>query len=131
MKLSDFKKELKERNVSYNVFMTNLRNDKCLYDEEFTEVHMRNYISYFTFKQILENSFNWEGTPEGYEFWEDIYDGGTCISPCGEIFQDYAISVLSNKRDKYWTIGDSVLTTARKLRLFKLLAKDLGYEMEE
>jgi hypothetical protein len=130
MRLSDFKKELKKRNVSYKTFMTNFMNDKYLSDSVCTDAYMRNYMSYFTFERLLEDSFNWADTPEGVEFWDDICCGGICISPRGAIFQDYAISTIPRSHTGSWSIGSSVLTTARKLRLFKLLAKDLGYEIE-
>lgn len=38
------------------------------FDEDYMDMKAKNYWLY------IETSFDWEATPEGYDFWEDISD---------------------------------------------------------
>lgn len=103
MYLKEFKKGLDLVGASYELFES--RVDKCIID---SCKGVRNFLKgYDKSNEALCAAFAWRDSPEGHIYWQDI-----CLKL-------EAHDIIINMPEK-----------SRKL-LFEVLAKTLGYEIEE
>lgn len=80
------------------------------------------------FGSVLISAFFWANTDEGDSYWQRIYDGKkvTLIAKPGEIVH---WGIVQDAGSTNWQVGCQTITQAKRMKLFKLLAKDLGYEL--
>lgn len=88
------------------------------------------YKSQNSLQTILEYGFPWEESKEGYTYWDNLCDSidlgdEIVIAHKGVAIPEYPIL----KDGKYWSVGCQRIDRKGRLKLFKLLAKDLGYEL--
>ena len=124
MKLKDFKKELEKLGVSYTLFAK-----RCREDGEDNPARIVKEEEHF--ESVIKNAFIWWETLEGYDFWSAISDKKIPSQLLPIIAEEYYIvrhPIIEH--GKNWEIGCQTLTPTHRKRLFKLLAKDLGYELE-
>lgn len=80
-----------------------------------------------TFQQALRWSLRWADTPEGYAFWRKLSEGYQVIAKSGVATPGYPVL----KKGTHWSVGCQTLTKTHRINLFRLLAEDLGYEIED
>ena len=127
MKLTTFKKELKKTGVSYTLVKG--AHDSTYYDSEVTLEKLISVCG--KFKRVILKMCHWHSSKRGYTFWHDVSIGHkpliiTAIAKHGEILSDFGITKSGNN----WIIGCQSISKAKRLKMFKLLAKDLDYELE-
>lgn len=119
MKLSDFKKDLKAVGIKYGRLKELIR-----------ELEYAVHCSDTSYEAIEERLFSWTWSKEGYAYWNKKHKAlcKLClVAKEGEVLDHYSIE----KAGKNWVIGCQTITPKQKLKLFKLLADDLGYELTE
>lgn len=79
-----------------------------------------------TFHQAVRSSLRWAYAPEGYGFWQKLLKGYQVIAKSGVATPGYPVL----KKGTHWSVGCQKLTKAHRINLFRLLAEDLGYEIE-
>lgn len=119
MKLSDFKKDLKAVGVTYRLVRARTESKNLeIIVEECVLSH-----------EVVDGAFAWSNTPEGFGFWDDISTKLTSLCTVAKegSICDYSIE----KSGKNWIVGCQTITPKQRLKLFKLLADDLGYKLED
>ena len=122
MKLVDFKKQLKKTGVPYSLIEER-------FDPGFNgSATLSNAIRRSRpFSRCLANLFRWGSTPEGFYFWDKVSEGKRVehLAEAGE-YVEYPIF----REGRNLQVGCQTITPKQQLAMFKLLGKQLGYEIE-
>ena len=67
----EFMAKLKQLRVKTK-FMNNIMNHKWVVVSD-TEWYLKRCLDAETWYDFIDKAFNWNNSPEGYDFWKDIY----------------------------------------------------------
>jgi hypothetical protein len=83
-----------------------------------------------TYNQIIDYSFCWRKSKEGQIFWQEVAakvePRYATLAQLGEAVPDYSVQV----GDGIIKVGCQYITKKQQMKLFKILAKQLGYKIE-
>lgn len=97
------------------------------------EKRLRSYVnegvlkSARSFQDALMTSMYWHATQEGSDFWSNVYNGYQILAPRG-LIPNYWI--FKDKTGEDWHVGCQKIPRKNREKLFRLLAEDLGYDVE-
>lgn len=122
MKLKVFRQELKAAGGDYKEFISNV--------ECWRGPHISVYIlGMRTSADVLQYTVTWEFTPQGYEYWNAIHKRLIINSMVlSEEKSSLNYDIRSCGTD--WIVGCQTIDRKTKLKIFKLLAEDLGYDID-
>jgi len=121
MKLSQFKKDCEAVGLDWKLVKKRV--------EESGDEFARALAYCDEAAQVVHEWFDWPATTEGYHFWEDMYDKLQDLRLIAEEGEVGPFRIHGKGKD--WEIDDTTVTRKQRLKLFKLLADDLGYDITD
>ena len=119
MKLNEFKRLLKRAGATWEQFESSYKHP----------LEISDYIGqYKTFRSIICNGLAWHRTPEGFPFWFEVSAFYiSIVAKEGEVVD--TCKILSE--GKVWKIGCQTISRKQMRKAFRLLADELGYEIQK
>ena len=119
MKLSQFKKDCEAVGLDWKLVKIRTKEARNNFEQLLANLDYP--------EDILFDGFPWETTPEGRKFWTDQHFNlrkTTLVAKAGVVCE-YEIE----RRNSNWLVGCQRITPKQQLKLFKLLADELGYDI--
>ena len=116
MKLTQFKKDCEAVGLDWKLVKKRTKEEMNNFEQLLADMDCP--------EDILFDGFIWENTPEGRKFWykQHLNLGKTTIVAKAGVVCEYMIE----RHNSDWLVGCQRITPKQQLKLFKLLADDLG-----
>ena len=121
MKLTQFKKDCEAVGLDWKLVKTHIENDGG---------HFFNMVDHYDCPaHVLSEGIYWGGSPEGYIYWKRYHKKLEVLHRIAKPGEVCRYEIRRHKKD--WEVGCDAITPKQRLKLFKLLADDLGYELTD
>jgi len=122
MDIKEFKKELRKTDATWKLL--NERFNPSFNPDGHSSLEQLITKS-SSIAEVISYSHDWEDSEEGYDFWWSVGKECKLLGETGYFIDDAPIF----SKGSLLSIGNQIITRKQQWRIFKMLAKRLGYKI--